>query len=85
MRVAGCDLRMESTIVYSRRKPLSPPAEAFLSILRATQTVKPDARAETRRGKARAVNLLALAPLLFCDYIYPVVDFAADWLSAAAL
>ena len=29
IRVADCDMRIESTIVYSRRKPLSPAAEAI--------------------------------------------------------
>jgi DNA-binding transcriptional LysR family regulator len=85
IRVAGEELRIESTIVYSRRRPLSPAAEALLQILRAAQPVKTAARAESRRGRVRAVSILSLAPLLFCDYIYPVVNFAGDWLGAAAL
>jgi DNA-binding transcriptional LysR family regulator len=75
VRVAGCDMRIESTIVYSRRKPLSAAAGEVLKALRAP-------------GKAKAprlMSLLPLAPLLFSDYLYPLLSQAGDWLAAAAL
>ena len=84
VRIAGCDLRVESTIVYSRRKPLSPAAEAYLNILREERpSAKAASRGQSRRGKANGVNVLALAPLLFPDYVYPVLSQVGEWLSAA--
>ena len=75
VRVAGCDMRIDSTIVYSRRKPLSPAAEEFLKTVR-----------EPKKTKGpRLMNVLPLAPLLFSDYLYPLLSQAADWLSAAML
>jgi DNA-binding transcriptional LysR family regulator len=75
VRVAGCDLRIESTIVYSHRKPLSPAAGEVLKALRAP-----------RKAKApRLMNIFPLAPLLFSDYLYPLLSQAGDWLGAAAV
>ena len=75
VRVAGCDMRIDSTIVYSRRKPLSPAAEEFLKSVR-----------EPKKTKApRLMNVLPLAPLLFSDYLYPLLSQAGGWLAAPAL
>jgi len=50
-----------------------------LNILRG---LRPKAARHESRGKARAGNVLALAPLLFSDYFYPLLSQAGEWLNA---
>ncbi len=74
VRVAGCDLRIESTIVYSRRRPLSPAAEALLDLLR-----RAGAQAALRHAPCPAATKAgSLAALWLSAAFYTVVDQAVD-------
>src|SRR5689334_5759379 len=76
VEVAGLDMRINSSIVYSRAKPLSPEAVEFLQLMReARREATAEVRCELRKP---LVHALSLAALWLPGLAYSLIDSLVD-------